>query len=382
MRLIECVPNFSEGRDASVVNRIRAAIADSRSTRVLDWSSDASHNRSVITFIAPPDAVADAAFNAIAAAGELIDMRVHRGVHPRIGAADVVPFVPLGGVTMEECVETAVALGERVGRELEIPVYLYGAAATRPERRVLANVRRGQLEGLSELIAVDPDRAPDFGPRRMHPTAGAVSIGARKILVAFNVHIGDSSALPVARQVARAVRESSGGLPGVRALALEVDGQAQVSMNLVDLEVTSVADAFAAVKHEAERHGAHVTWSELIGLIPEHEVDAAAARALALRDFHEGRVLDRRVRETALAWAAGDGAESGSVPPEDVSSGAALHDGRRLDSAIERLLLGVQGHATGLENPELLLAIAEVADASGRNSAAAALRAAVAAAKE
>lgn len=364
------------------MDRIRAAIAGSRSTRVLDWSSDASHNRSVITFVAPPDAVADAAFNAIATARDLIDMRVHGGVHPRIGAADVVPFVPLGGVSMEECVETAVALGERVGRELEIPVYLYGAAARQPERRVLANVRRGQLEGLSELIAVDPDRAPDFGPRRMHPTAGAVSIGARKILVAFNVHIGDSSALPVARQVARAVRESSGGLPGVRALALEVDGQAQVSMNLVDLAVTSVVEAFAAVKHEAERLGAQVTWSELIGLIPEHEVDATAARALALRDFHGGRVLDRRVRETALSWAAKDGAGSGGTPGEDGPSGAALHDSRRLDAAIERLLLSVQEHATGVENPELLLAVAEVADASGRTAAAAALRAAVSAAKE
>lgn len=297
MRLIECVPNFSEGRSPDVVDRICAAISDSPFTSVLDYSSDSSHHRSVITFVAPPESVGNAAFNAISAARELIDMRVHQGVHPRIGAADVVPFVPMGDVSMDECVAVAREVGERVGRELEIPVFLYGEAAVRPERRLLANVRRGQLERLASVIATDPERAPDFGPRRVHDTFGAVAIGARRILVAFNVYIGDRSALPVAREVAKAVRESSGGLPGVRALGLEVDGQAQVSMNLVDVEKTSVYEAFSAVAREVERRGAQVTHSELIGLMPESQALGSAAHALLLRDFGAGRLLERRLQE-------------------------------------------------------------------------------------
>jgi len=345
MRLIECVPNFSVGRDLQTVHRIRTAIAESPGARVLDHSSDASHNRSVITFMAPPDCVGEAAFNSIAAARDLIDMRSHLGVHPRIGAADVVPFVPLGNVTMEECAAVAREVGERVGRELEIPVYLYGEAATRPERRQLVNVRRGQLEGLTTLIGTDPMRAPDYGPRRMHSTFGAVAIGARKILVAFNVYIGDTSAMPVAREVAKAVRESSGGLPGVRALALEVDGQAQVSMNLVDLEQTSVREAFAAVAREAGQRGAQVTWSELIGLMPESQAIASAAGSLEMRDFHAGRVLDRRVREESV------------------------------NAAVSRLMAQLDREKAPAMSAELLRAVADLVEAGGNGDAAARLRA-------
>lgn len=297
-----------------MVERLRNAIAGVRGVHVLDWSSDASHNRSVITFVAPPAVVAAAAFAGIEAARDAIDMRHHTGVHPRIGATDVVPFVPLGNSTMSECVELATGLGERVASELGIPVYLYGEAARTPARRRLADVRRGQLEMLRELIGADPARAPDFGPAQVHPTFGAVAIGARPLLVAFNVYIGSAAAMPVAREVARAVRESSGGLPGIRALALEVAGQAQVSMNLVDLQRTSVQAAFAAVEAETARHGASVTWSELIGLVPEGELDGAtAAAAVRLRDFHDGRVLERRLRAAVPDWEGG-----GDVPTEGV----------------------------------------------------------------
>ncbi len=297
MPLIECVPNFSEGRDIGVVSRIRDAIAAARGATVLDWSADAWHHRSVITFVAPASQIVDAALAAVVAARDSIDMRAHAGVHPRIGAADVIPFVPLGEATMAECVDLARTLGARVGQELEIPVYLYGEAATIPERSHLANVRRGQLEGLRETIAVDPSRTPDFGPARVHPTFGAIAIGARPVLVAFNCFLGDAGNLSAVREIARAVRESSGGLPGIRALALDVDGQAQLSMNLVDLARTPVHVALDAVRREAVARGLMITRSELIGLMPEGAIDAAALHALRLPRTAGGRILERLVRE-------------------------------------------------------------------------------------
>lgn len=304
--LLECVPNFSEGRDRAVVGRLRAAVTGVPGVELLDWSSDPSHHRSVLTFVGAPDAAVEGAFAGIAAAREAIDLRGHRGVHPRIGAADVVPFVPMPGATMADAVAAARALGERVGRELEIPVYLYGHAASRPERVHLFDVRRGEFELLAATLGVDPRRDPDCGPRRIHPTAGAVAIGARDVLVAFNVHLGGAELLPVARAVARAVRESSGGLPGVRALGLEVDGQAQVSMNLVDLARTPLRVAFESVRREAEARGASVTWSELIGLVPEREVLlAGGAEALRLRGVGPERYLERRVRDAAARLGGG-----------------------------------------------------------------------------
>jgi len=297
MTLIECVPNFSEGRDLAVVTAIRDAIAEVDGISVLHMTADASHNRSVITFVGPKDTIVDAAFAAIRTAREHIDLSAHAGVHPRMGAADVIPFIPLNGATMDDCIDAARALGERVGRELEIPVYLYEHAATRPERRNLADVRRGGFEVIRNEIVANEGRIPDFGPRRIHPTAGAVAIGARPFLIAFNVFIGGADKLPVAKQIASVIRAANGGLPGVKALGLEVDGQAQVSMNLVDITQTSLVTAFDAVSREAELRGTAVTWSEIIGLVPDEHLLGAASAYLKLRDAADDHLLRRRILE-------------------------------------------------------------------------------------
>jgi len=296
MKLIECVPNFSEGRRPEVVDAIRDAIAGVTGAHVLDSSADASHNRCVITFVAPIDVVVEAAFAGIREAQRRIDLTTHSGEHPRMGAADVVPFIPLEGATMEDCIALARELGERVGNELGIPVFLYERAATRPDRENLADVRRGEFEGIREDMAASR-RTPDFGPPTMHPTAGAVAIGARPFLVAYNVYLGPASNMPVAKEVAKALRGSSGGLRYVKAMGFEVDGQAQVSMNLVDTEKTPLHRVFDMVKMEAEAHGVSPTWSEIVGLVPERVLFAAAARHIQLREFTPDVVLDRKVRE-------------------------------------------------------------------------------------
>ncbi|MEO6864795.1 MAG: glutamate formimidoyltransferase [Gemmatimonadaceae bacterium] len=293
MKLIECVPNFSEGRDISIVNAIRDRIAAVPGVSVLHTTSDAWHNRSVITFVASAGVMPDAAIAAIRAARDHIDLTKHAGVHPRIGAADVVPFIPLDGATMEDCIAIASDVGRRVGDELGIPVYLYERAALVPSRRNLSDVRRGGFEQLRELIGSDPARVPDFGPAHIHPTAGAVAIGARPFLVAFNAYLGGSENLAAARDIARAVRESSGGLPAVKALGLEVDGQAQVSMNLVDIERTPLSVAYAAVDREARARGIAISWSEVIGLVPERVAFEVASLALKLRDPMAVHVLER-----------------------------------------------------------------------------------------
>lgn len=298
MKLIECVPNFSEGRDPAVVQSIRDAIAAVEGVVVLDVSSDASHHRTVVTFVAPVERAVDAAFAGMREAAQRIDLTVHQGEHPRIGATDVVPFIPLDGATMEDCIALARALGERVARELEIPVYLYERAATRPDRENLADVRRGEFEGLRDEIATNPNRRPDFGEARVHKTAGATAIGARPFLVAYNVYLGGKENLPVAKDVAKALRHSSGGLRYVKGLGLEVDGQAQVSMNLVDIEKTPLYRAFDMVKMEAQAQGVSPTWSEIVGLVPERALFDTAARHLQLRGFTPQAVLERKVRET------------------------------------------------------------------------------------
>ncbi len=299
MALVECVPNFSEGRRPDVVAAVRDAVAASPGAAVLDVHVDRWHNRSVVTFVAPPERAVAAALAGVARAAALVDLTEHRGVHPRMGAADVVPFVPLPefGSTMADCVALAHALGARVGAELGIPAYLYERAATRPDRVNLADVRRGGFEAL-RAAAGDPARAPDYGPPAPHPTAGAVAVGARPFLVAFNVFLGPAARdMPAARAAARAVRASSGGLPGVKALALEVDGQAQVSMNLVDVDRAPPAVAYDAVARAAAAHGAAPTWCELVGLVPERALDEVTARRLRVRDFGPHRVLEWRVRE-------------------------------------------------------------------------------------
>lgn len=301
MKLVECVPNFSEGRRPEVVRQIRDAIAAVAHVAILDVSSDASHNRTVITFVAPVDTAADAAFAGIRAAHALIDLQTHRGAHPRIGAADVVPFVPLEGATMDDCVALARAVGERVGRELAIPVYLYERAATRPDRENLADVRRGEYEGLRDSIRTDPKRDPDFGPREIHPTAGAVAIGARPFLVAFNVYLGPATNLPAAKLVAKAVRGSSGGLRYVKALGLEVDGQAQVSMNLVDTDQTPLHRAYEAVRTEAAALGVTPTWSEIVGLVPERVLIDAGVRHVQLRGLAPSQILEHQIHASRSA---------------------------------------------------------------------------------
>jgi glutamate formiminotransferase/formiminotetrahydrofolate cyclodeaminase len=292
--LVECIPNFSEGRRLDVVEEIVAAIRSTSGVFLLDSSSDHDHNRSVVTFVGSPQAVEDAAFTAIAKAAELIDLEKHSGEHPRIGATDVVPFVPIAGVTMKECVEIAQRLGKRVGEELKIPVYLYEQAATRPDRENLANVRKGEYEDLKEEIKSNPDRTPDFGPSILG-SAGATVIGARSPLIAYNVYL-DTDDVSVAEKISRAVRHSSGGLRFVKGLGMLVNGKAQVSMNLTDYQRTPVSRVVEMIRREAARYGANITHSELIGLIPKKALIDAAEWYLQLDGFTEEQVLESRIQ--------------------------------------------------------------------------------------
>jgi len=292
--LVECIPNFSEGRRLEVVEEIVAAIKSVPNVFLLDYSSDADHNRSVVTFVGSPQGVEDAAYAAIAKAAELIDLEKHEGEHPRIGATDVVPFVPITGISMKECVEIAKRLGERVGEELGIPVYLYERAATRPDRENLATIRKGEYEGLKEEIKTNPDRAPDYGPNQLG-SAGATVIGARSPLIAYNVYL-DTDDVTIAEKIGRAVRHSSGGLRFVKGLGMLVDGKAQVSMNLTNYERTPVYRVVEMIRREAVRYGANITHSELIGLIPQKALIDAAVWYLQLDDFSEEQVLESRIQ--------------------------------------------------------------------------------------
>jgi glutamate formiminotransferase/formiminotetrahydrofolate cyclodeaminase len=292
--LVECVPNFSEGRDPATIVALQSALTAVPGVRLLDVQADPSHNRSVFTFVAPPEAAAQAAFMAMRIARDRIDLTRHKGEHPRMGATDVVPFIPVRDVTMDDCVALARRLAERVGQELEIPVFLYAKAAARPERERLPDIRKGEFEGLRERIGSDPAADPDFGPRHIHPTAGATAIGARPFLVAYNVYL-DTADVGIAKEIAKKIRTSSGGLPAVQASGFDVGGRAQVSMNLLDIDVTSPAAAFSLVQKEAGARGVAVSQSEIVGLIPERGILGAGADALKLPDAAD-HLLEAKIR--------------------------------------------------------------------------------------
>jgi glutamate formiminotransferase len=301
-KLLEFVPNFSEGRDAKVVDALVAAMTAVPGARCLGREMDANHHRCVITLAGPQQAMAEAAFQGARAAMQRIDLRLHKGEHKRMGAMDVCPFVPLAAATMDDAVATARAVGERIGRELELPVFLYAEACTRQERRVLGNFRNKEFEGLSALVGTDPLYAPDFGPARLHPSAGAVAVGARKFLIAYNINL-QTDDVQVAKTIAKAVREKDGGLPRVQAMGfyLEDRNLAQVSMNLLDFQVTSIRRVFDEVMSRARSLGVDVEASELVGLAPAAALDAGTAAHVLLRDFDP----QRQIVEQQLAAAGG-----------------------------------------------------------------------------
>ena len=314
-RIVECVPNFSEGRNPDVVAAIVAAVRAMPGVLVLDQEMDHDHHRAVLTLAGEPEAVAEAVFRCAQVAAERVDLRHHQGGHPRVGATDVVPFIPIRGITMEQCVALARQVGARIGRDLDIPVYLYERAATRPERTNLEAIRRGNLEGLASRLAADPLWMPDFGPPRLHPTAGATVVGARPPLIAYNVNL-DTADLEIAKAIAKVVRFSSGGLPCVKAIGVPLAsrGIVQVSMNLTDFETTPIHIAFEAVSREAAQRGVRVVGSEVVGLVPQAAMVKAAEALLKIERFDPTQVLETRL-ETALA---------GDTPP--AGSGFMAHD--------------------------------------------------------
>jgi glutamate formiminotransferase/formiminotetrahydrofolate cyclodeaminase len=295
-RVVECVPNFSEGRNKEVVDSIVESMTSVEGVGLLDREMDVDHNRCVITIAGEPDAVEEAAFNGTSRAVELIDLREHKGEHPRMGAVDVIPFVPVSGIRRHDCVAMAKRVGKRIGDELKLPVYLYEAAASRPGRENLADVRRGEFEGLSKMIGTDEEHVPDFGPNAIHPSAGAVAVGARMPLVAFNVNLGTDD-IRIARKIAASVREQSGGFKFAKALgfALHDRGIVQVSMNLVNTLRTPIYRVFNTIKVEAERWGVPIVGSEIVGLVPQTPMIDVAEHYLRIEGFSKEQILESRL---------------------------------------------------------------------------------------
>ncbi len=357
--LVECVPNFSEGRRLDVVEKIVQAVQGVRGVVLLDYSSDADHNRSVLTFVGPPQEVADAAYAAIAKAAELIDLDQQRGEHPRIGATDVVPFIPISGITTAECVELAKGLGERVAKDLNIPVYLYEKAASAPERENLANLRKGEYEGLKEEIKTNPARQPDYGSSELG-TAGATVIGVRDFLVAYNVYL-DTDNVEVAKEIGRSIRHLSGGLRYVKALGMEVEGKAQVSMNLTNYRKTPIFRVVEMIRREAARYGANITHSELIGMIPQQALFDAAVWYLQLDGFSEQQVLEYKIaQEQAVKTSFLDELADGAPTPGGGSAAAyagAMAAG--LVSMVAKLTLGKKKYAMHQDEMEDVITRAE-----------------------
>jgi len=328
-QLVECVPNFSEGRDAAKIDAIVAAVRAVPGVALLDRESDADHNRSVLTFAGPPAAVGEAALRGVEKAVELIDLTRQQGAHPRIGAADVVPFIPIEGVTMEECVRLAERVAGEIWDKLRVPVYLYEAAARRPGRVNLENIRRGQFEALVREMGTVRERDPDVGEPVCHPTAGATAVGARKFLIAYNVNLGTAD-IGIARKIAKTIRYSSGGLRFVKAMGVMLASRnlAQVSMNLTDFEQTPVHVVFEAVRREAERLGVTVVGSEIVGLVPRKALEMAAAYFLRCENFRPELVLENRIAEAvgapgggsaSAAAAAMAAAENVRIKPDAIS---------------------------------------------------------------
>ena len=347
--LVECIPNFSEARRPEVVEAIIAAIAAAGVT-VLDHHSDSDHNRTVVTYVGLPAEAEEAAFQGIRKAAELINLDGHTGSHPRIGATDVVPFVPLSGVSMEDCVAMARRLGERVGRELNIPVYLYEEAATQPDRIDLENIRRGQYEGLRAEIETQPERKPDFGPARLGP-AGATVIGARHPLVAYNVYLNTNN-LTVAKAIAKGLRQSSGGYRYVKALGMLVEGMAQVSMNLTNFSQTPVYRVVETIRREAARYGVNIHHSELVGLIPQEALIDSAVWYLQLNGFKADQILEQRLYAAASRSGAAtclsfldDLAAANPTPGGGSAAAHAGAMGAALVAMVARLTIGKKKYA-------------------------------------
>jgi glutamate formiminotransferase len=340
--LVECVPNFSEGRDRAKVDAIVAAMTIP-GVYLLDREMDSDHNRSVITLAGEREAIQEAAIRGVGKAAELIDLTRHQGAHPRMGAADVIPFIPIDGVTLEDCVAMARHVGAEIWRRFEIPVYLYEAAATTPERQNLENIRRGQFEGLRDDIAANPARKPDFGEARVHPTAGATVVGARKFLIAYNVFL-NTPEVEIARKIAKAVRFSSGGLRFVKAAGFLVRGMAQVSMNLTDFEQTPVHCVFEFVKREAARYGVLPVSSEIVGLIPKLALEQAAEWFLQVENFNSSLILENRLAAVMSGRTAVGGFRSGVEPfIEQVAAPIATPGGGSAAAAAGAMAAGLAG---------------------------------------
>lgn len=356
--LIECIPNFSEARRPEIVAAILQSIQSTPGVTILDHHSDLDHNRTVVTFVGDIDAVEEAAFQSIKTAAQLIDLNTHTGEHPRLGAADVIPFVPIRDVTMQECIEIARRLGKRTADELQIPVYLYEEAATRPERKNLEDIRRGEYEALKSEIGVKPERDPDFGPARVGPSGGVV-IGARQPLIAFNVYLTTGD-VGIAQKIARAVRHSSGGLRFVKALGLLVEGHAQVSMNLTNFRQTPIARVVEMVRREAERYGVGIRNTELVGLVPQEALVDAAIWHLQLDSFHPEQILEMRLQQALVRQESASQIDTGfretsfldelaKGTPTPGGGSAAAHAGATaaaLVSMVARITVGKKKYAT------------------------------------
>ncbi len=338
--LIECVPNFSEGREKARVDAIVNAMKRD-GVYLLDCEMDADHNRSVITLVGEREPLLAAVLAGIGKATELIDLNVQRGAHPRLGATDVVPFIPIEGTTLEDCVQMARELGQQVWERYQVPVYLYEAAARRPERVNLENIRRGQFEVIREEIATLESRRPDIGDPRCHPTAGAVVIGARKFLVAYNVYL-QSKDVEIAKKIAKAVRFSSGGFRAVKAMGVEVRGQAQVSMNLTDTDLTPMARVFEFVKREAARYGVLVESSEIVGLVPKRAIENAAEWFLQVENFDSSLILENRLAAVTSGRASAGGLRAGVEPfIEQLAAPTAVPGGGSASAAAGAMAAGL-----------------------------------------